>query len=199
MNSKVLQRTILGAVLAGGTALGALAQIPVPPLPGLDVRITTRRPPPLRVERRSPRPGDGYLWVQGQWNWDGDRWDWVPGRWDRPAVAEAYWIPARYIRTSRGTIYEPGHWSNQQVVAPARAHARARARAGARPQPLQGQLSRLTLAKTWLNAASPPDTTGGLAAFFWSDEPLSPRRAKRPCNLSGIRKSALAQGVLSGL
>ena len=116
MNSKVLQRTILGAVLAGGTALGALAQIPVPPLPGLDVRITTRRPPPLRVERRSPRPGDGYLWVQGQWNWDGDRWDWVPGRWDRPAVAEAYWIPARYIRTSRGTIYEPGHWSNQQVV-----------------------------------------------------------------------------------
>jgi hypothetical protein len=116
MNSKVLQRTILGAVLAGGTALGALAQIPIPPLPGVDVRITTRRPPALRVERRIASPGAGYVYVRGFWNWDGGRWVWIPGRWDRPAVADAYWIPARYIQTGRGTIYEPGHWSNQQVV-----------------------------------------------------------------------------------
>jgi len=116
MNSKVLQRTFLGAVLTGGMALGALAQIPVPPLPGLDVRITSGRPPAMRVERRGPRPGDGYVWAQGQWNWDGGRWVWIPGRWDRPAIADAYWIPARYVRTGRGTIYEPGHWSNQQVV-----------------------------------------------------------------------------------
>lgn len=116
MNSKVLQRTILGAVLTGGMAVGALAQIPIPPLPGVDVRITTRRPPPLRVERRTASPGAGYAWARGSWNWSGSRWDWVPGRWDRPAVADAYWIPARYIRTGRGTIYEPGHWSSQQVV-----------------------------------------------------------------------------------
>ena len=116
MNSKVLQRTLLGAVLTGGMALGALAQIPIPPLPGLDVQITTRRPPPLRYERRIASPGAGYVYVRGFWNWDGGRWVWIPGRWDRPAVAEAYWIPARYVRTARGTIYEPGHWSNQQVV-----------------------------------------------------------------------------------
>lgn len=116
MNSKVLQRTILGAVLTGGMALGALAQIPIPPLPGVDVRITTRRPPALRYERRIASPGAGYVYVKGFWNWDGGSWQWVPGRWDRPAVADAYWIPARYVRTPRGTIYEPGHWSNQQVV-----------------------------------------------------------------------------------
>ena len=116
MNSKALQRTILGAVLTGGVALGALAQIPIPPLPGLDVRITTGRPPAMRYERRSVSPGQGYVYVKGFWNWDGGRWQWVPGRWDRPAIADGYWIPARYVRTSRGTIYEPGHWSNQQVV-----------------------------------------------------------------------------------
>ena len=117
MNSKVLQRTVLGAVLIGGAALSALAQpqISISP-PGLDVRIVTRRPPPLRYERRIPSPGRGYVYVKGFWNWDGGRWVWIPGRWDRPAVADAYWIPARYVRTSRGTIYEPGHWSNQQVV-----------------------------------------------------------------------------------
>ena len=116
MNSKALQRTILGAVLTGGMALGALAQIPVPPLPGLDVRFTTGRPPAPRRERRIASPGQGYVWVNGFWHSDGGRWQWVQGRWDRPAVAEGYWIPARYIRTTRGTIYEPGHWSNQQVV-----------------------------------------------------------------------------------
>jgi hypothetical protein len=118
MSFKAFQRTILAAALVGGTCAGALAQIPipVPPLPGLDVRITTGRPPALRHERRSARPGSDYIWVGGFWHPDGGRWGWVPGRWDRPAVANAYWIPARYIRTSRGTIYEPGHWSHQQVV-----------------------------------------------------------------------------------
>src|SRR5438309_4827786 len=100
MTIKALQRTVLAAALAGSTCAGALAQpIPVPPVPGLDVRITTGRPPALRHERRSLRPGPDYIWVSGSWNWDGGRWAWVPGRWDRPAVAEAYWIPARYVRT----------------------------------------------------------------------------------------------------
>jgi hypothetical protein len=118
MNSKTLQRTILGAVLTGGMAMGALAQIPVPvpPLPGLDVRITTGRPPAPRREIRITRPGPDYVWVSGFWDWDGGHWRWVNGRWDRPVVAQGYWIPARYIRTTRGYIYEPGHWSNQQVV-----------------------------------------------------------------------------------
>jgi len=117
MSIKALQRTILAAALAGGACATALAQpVPFPPLPGLDVRITTGRPPALRHERRPLRPGQDYVWVSGFWNWDGGRWAWVPGRWDRPAVAEAYWIPARYVRTYRGTIYEPGHWSNQTVI-----------------------------------------------------------------------------------
>jgi hypothetical protein len=117
MSIKALQRTILVAALVGGACATALAQpVPFPPLPGLDVRITTGRPPALRHERRPGRPGGDYVWVSGFWNWDGGRWAWVPGRWDRPAVAQAYWIPARYVRTYRGTIYEPGHWSNQTVI-----------------------------------------------------------------------------------
>ena len=119
MNSKAIQRTILGTILTGGMALSALAQIPLPPLPGLEVRITTGHPPALRHEVRSTRPGSDYVWVNGSWDWDGGHgghWRWVDGRWDRPAVAHGYWIPARYVRTSHSTIYEPGHWSNQQVV-----------------------------------------------------------------------------------
>ena len=116
MNFPRIKRSLLGVALLGGFAATALPQIPLPPLPGLNVRITTGRPPALRREVRPARPGADYIWVSGSWDDNGGRWQWVPGRWDRPAEPRAYWIPAAYIRTGRGTIYEPGHWSNQQVV-----------------------------------------------------------------------------------
>lgn len=115
MRFKIFQRTILTTMLVG-VAAAALPQIPVPPLPGLDVRITTGRPPAARYQRRGHRPGPDYVWVNGSWDWDGGRYRWIEGRWERPIEARATWIPARYIRTTRGYIYEPGHWSNQQVV-----------------------------------------------------------------------------------
>jgi YXWGXW repeat-containing protein len=118
MKLKTLKQTILAGLLAG-IAAPALTQIPVPPpppLPGLEVRITTGRPPSPRYERRAPRPGANYVWVGGFWNWDNRNWRWVPGRWETRVAPEAYWIPARYIRTHRGYIYEPGHWSNQTVL-----------------------------------------------------------------------------------
>ena len=117
MNFRTLQRTILAATVLGGVAAAALPQVPFPPpLPGLEVRITTGRPPARRYERRGPRPGPDYVWVDGFWHSGGGRWDWVPGRWDRPAVPDGYWIAPRYIRSDRGYIYEPGHWSNQTVI-----------------------------------------------------------------------------------
>src|SRR5437870_12720076 len=117
MRIKVLLRTILLAAIAGGVTAAALAQLPPPPpLPGLDVRISTGRPPRLRFESRPPRPGPDSVWVAGSWAWDGTRWNWVSGRWEPPVAPEAYWLPARYIRTDRGTISEPGHCSNLQVV-----------------------------------------------------------------------------------
>lgn len=117
MKHEVFKRTILAFVFVGAAAT-ALPQIPVPnvPLPGLEVRFTTGRPPAARFERRSARPGADYAWVGGFWNWDGRRWRWVQGRWELRAVPEAYWIPARYIHSGRGYIYEPGHWSNQTVI-----------------------------------------------------------------------------------
>jgi hypothetical protein len=117
MSMKTLKRTLLGVALLGGIAAMAPAQIPLPPLPpGLNVRITTGRPPAVRREVRVARPGPDYIYVNGYWHDDGGRWAWIPGRWERPAAPQAYWIPARYINSGRGTIYEPAHWSNQQVV-----------------------------------------------------------------------------------
>ena len=119
MKLKAFQKTILAATLVGGMAATALPQIPIPPpppLPGLEVHIITGRPPAPRYERRSPRPGPDYIWVGGFWHSDGGQWIWVPGRWEPPVAPQAYWIPPRYVRSERGYIYEPGHWSTQTVI-----------------------------------------------------------------------------------
>jgi hypothetical protein len=117
MSMKTIKRALLGVALLGGVAVMAPAQIPLPPLPpGLNVRITTGRPPAPRREVRVARPGPDYVWVNGYWHDNDGRWGWIPGRWERPAEARAYWVAPQYIRTTRGTIYQPGHWSNQQVV-----------------------------------------------------------------------------------
>src|SRR5262249_52772868 len=112
----------LGLPIVGAAALCAPAagQIPVPPPPplppGLHVRITTSAPPAVRHEVRPARPGADLVWVAGYGADEGGAGAWIPGRWEREAEPGAYWISARYIRPPHGTIYEPGHWSTQQVI-----------------------------------------------------------------------------------
>ncbi len=116
---------ILAVVLFAG-ALGApsAAQLPPPPplprppLPDeIHPVIVEIAPPPVRVERVTvARPGTGYVWARGYWDWDGDSWAWVPGRWVIAPVAGATWIAPRYIRISNGWRYVPAHWSSQRVV-----------------------------------------------------------------------------------
>ncbi len=113
MHFRTLSRTIL-ATLAFGVALSLLAQ--GPPLPGLEVRIATEAPPPLRHERREHRPGRDYLWVNGSWDWQDGHWAWVRGRWERSGERGVTWVGPRYVRLEDGYRYEPGHWSNQRLI-----------------------------------------------------------------------------------
>lgn len=95
----------------------APAQLPpLPRLPSLEIRIGHTKPPTIRRESRPPRPGRGYTWVRGSWDWQGDQWVWINGRWDRPERPGVRWIAARYVREGDVWRYEPGHWSHQRVV-----------------------------------------------------------------------------------
>ena len=81
----------------------------------LEVRMISDAPPPMRYERRTLSPGDGYIWVGGNWDRDGDRWAWREGRWDQPPQRGARWIQPRNRRDGRDFRHEPGHWSNERV------------------------------------------------------------------------------------
>ena len=115
MNTRIATTLSAGALVALFAAT-APAQIPMPPVPNLQIHIATEAPPHLRHERRSPRPGPDYVWINGAWAWEGGQWAWVPGRWDRPAERHARWVSPRYAHDGDGYRYEPGHWSNERIV-----------------------------------------------------------------------------------
>ena len=77
----------------------------------LGVRVAVP-PPPLRHEAVVVRPGRGYTWVAGYWDWQPVRHDyvWVPGRWVRPQRAHSVWVAPRYVTRSHHHYYRHGYW-----------------------------------------------------------------------------------------
>src|ERR1700681_3055716 len=99
---------VLAAILAAPAP--ANAQIPVPPLPSLEVHFATNAPPRPRFERRPARPGREYTWVAGSWDWQGSQWGWVPGRWVHPEVRNVTWIRPVDVPDGGGSRFPRGAW-----------------------------------------------------------------------------------------
>jgi len=73
--------------------------------------ISIGTPPPApRYYRVSPRPGQGYEWVEGYWYPRGGHYVWRNGYWVRPPYAGAYWARPYY---DRGRYYS-GHWNGDR-------------------------------------------------------------------------------------
>ena len=114
---KRILKTISMTALAAVVSAPLFAQLPpLPPLPGLEIRIGRSAPPRVRYERRTRRTERNAVWVAGFWDWQGDQWVWIPGRWAVPESRRAHWVRARYVREYGGWRYVPGHWSNQNVI-----------------------------------------------------------------------------------
>ncbi len=84
--------------------------------PRSEVRVRETRvvyapepPPPMIVERVTVCPGPRYVWIGGEWIWDG-RWVWVSGRWVVPPHPRAVWVRGYWVRTPHGWRHQRGHW-----------------------------------------------------------------------------------------
>ena len=69
-------------------------------------------PPPLRHEVVVVRPGPGYAWVGGYWNWRPGyhRYVWVPGYWAHPPRPHAIWVGPHYSYRHHHHYYRRGYW-----------------------------------------------------------------------------------------
>jgi outer membrane lipoprotein SlyB len=55
-------------------------------------------------------PGPDYLWVGGEYSWNGIGWVWVGGHWGHRPYAHAVWVGGRSWHDGRGWHNEHGHW-----------------------------------------------------------------------------------------
>lgn len=71
--------------------------------------VVTEAPPPPPVETVVLAPGPGYVWIGGDWAWNG-RWVWRSGYWGLPPYPHAVWVRGYWGRGPYGWYGRPGHW-----------------------------------------------------------------------------------------
>jgi hypothetical protein len=69
--------------------------------------VSTRLDIPLY--QRPPRPGDGFLWIEGEWFWNGSGYHWRDGYWAQPHNGFR-WNPGDWKRRPNGWYWQPGRW-----------------------------------------------------------------------------------------
>jgi hypothetical protein len=79
------------------------------PEPQLDSPAAQTPPPPAPVETPPPAPSADYVWVDGDWVWNGG-WVWVGGHWVYPPYPGAVWFHGGWGRGWGGFRRTRGHW-----------------------------------------------------------------------------------------
>jgi outer membrane lipoprotein SlyB len=103
-NSGVSQKVIdfmINTASQGGSSSAAPAQT--------SATVVYEAPPPVPTETVVVTPGPGYVWIGGEWIWDG-RWVWVAGHWGYPPYPGALWVVGYWSHGPRGWRHVRGHW-----------------------------------------------------------------------------------------
>ncbi|MEP7278920.1 MAG: hypothetical protein ABI813_09780 [Bacteroidota bacterium] len=61
------------------------------------------------IYTRPASPGEGYIWMDGDWIWTGGRYSWREGRWARPRLGRV-WYRGNWQHTAHGYRWNRGHW-----------------------------------------------------------------------------------------
>jgi WXXGXW repeat (2 copies) len=72
------------------------------------VQFVSSRPGDV-MYNRPVAPGEGYIWIGGDWYWSGGNYQWREGRWDRPRAGHV-WHEGNWSQGRRGYRWNRGHW-----------------------------------------------------------------------------------------
>ena len=78
---------------------------PAPP-----ATVVQQAPPAPPAQTVVVAPGPGYVWVDGEWNWNGVTWVWAPGYWAYPPYPHAVWVHGYWHRGPYGWYHSRGYW-----------------------------------------------------------------------------------------
>ena len=67
--------------------------------------------PPASIDQgpSTRSPSAQHFYVPGNWQFQDGRYQWLSGYW-QPVVENFIWVPARYIWTPNGCVYQTGYW-----------------------------------------------------------------------------------------
>lgn len=71
--------------------------------------VVADAPPPPPDDPVVVSPGPDYVWIHGEWVWNG-RWVWVGGHWAYPPHAHGVWVEGVWVRGPHGWYRRPGYW-----------------------------------------------------------------------------------------
>jgi len=71
--------------------------------------VVADAPPPPADDVMVAAPGPDYVWVGGEWIWNG-RWVWVGGHWAYPPHPHVVWVPGYWVRGPHGWYRTTGYW-----------------------------------------------------------------------------------------
>ncbi|HEY3763482.1 MAG TPA: YXWGXW repeat-containing protein [Verrucomicrobiae bacterium] len=67
-------------------------------------------PPAQETDVVVTSPGPDYVWVDGEWDWNGVGWVWVGGHWILPPYPHAIWVHGGWYRGPHGWYHDRGYW-----------------------------------------------------------------------------------------
>jgi hypothetical protein len=101
--------SVVGYMLSTPSAIAEVAPAAPPPAEGGPAVAAQVPPPAPLVETQPPSPGVDYVWVGGDWVWNGG-WVWAGGRWAIPPYPHAVWYRGGWRRGGDGYHHGRGHW-----------------------------------------------------------------------------------------
>ncbi len=70
--------------------------------------VVRERPADVMYLRPAP-PSAEYVWISGDWFWNGGRYAWREGHYERRRPGFR-WEEGRWVTAHRGWRWAPGHW-----------------------------------------------------------------------------------------
>lgn len=104
-----VSENVINFMINTPTTIGQSVSAPATPQPAPSVVYVSGPPPQAPAETVVIAPGPGYVWVDGEWAWQG-RWVWLGGHWAYPPYPRAVWITGTWGRGPGGWRMVPGHW-----------------------------------------------------------------------------------------
>jgi outer membrane lipoprotein SlyB len=100
-----VSETVINFMINTPSTVGATSET----TQGTTTYISQAPPPPPVESVTVVAPGPDYVWIGGEWVWNGG-WFWVGGHWGYPPHPHAVWVGGRSWHDDHGWHNSRGHW-----------------------------------------------------------------------------------------